>query len=293
MQTNGANRQGIQWHFVPFRIRRRVAHILSNDRPRDSRFSSPFYRPPRAWRVADERGCWQIPGFGGNWAVRTADESGRSRVQEFVNSDELAAALAVSVAGALRGRLAKQGQAALAVSGGTTPVKFFEALSRTALDWARVRVTLVDDRCVPEESPRSNARLLRAHLLQNDAAAAAFLPLIGATEQDIAALPLPFAAVVLGMGLDGHTASFFPGGDHLAQALAGERLLETMNAPGAGEPRLTLTLPTLIAADFTAVHIEGAAKLAVLREAQRPDGPDFPIRAVLARKPAPEIYWCP
>jgi phosphogluconate dehydratase len=56
MQSNGANRQGIQWHFVPCRIRRRVAHILSNDRPRDSRFSSPFYRPPRARRVADERG---------------------------------------------------------------------------------------------------------------------------------------------------------------------------------------------------------------------------------------------
>ncbi len=212
---------------------------------------------------------------------------------DFLNSDDLAAALANAVANAIRTRLAAAPTAAIALSGGTTPVKFFEALSREALDWDRVTITLVDDRCVPEESPRSNARLLRAHLLQNAAAAASFMPLIGATQEHIAGLPLPFAAVVLGMGLDGHTASFFAGGDRLAQALAGELLLETMTAPGAGEPRLTLTLPTLLAADFLAVHIEGSPKLEVLRSAQQPDGPDYPIRAVLARNPGPEIYWCP
>jgi 6-phosphogluconolactonase len=198
------------------------------------------------------------------------------------------------VAAALRTRIAETGSAALAVSGGTTPVQFFFALSQQILDWADVTITLVDDRCVPENSPRSNARLVRETLLQNAAAAAKFLPLVGADDAAITALGLPFAAVVLGMGTDGHTASFFPGGDHLAQALTGPHIIETMTAPGVPEPRITLTLPTLLTANFLAVHIEGAEKAAALEAALQP-GPiaKMPIRAILARQPAPEIFWCP
>ncbi|OYV32389.1 MAG: 6-phosphogluconolactonase, partial [Rhodospirillales bacterium 20-64-7] len=200
-------------------------------------------------------------------------------------------ALAGRVADAIRARLAREGAAAIALSGGTTPVRFVEALSRETLDWGNVDITLVDDRCVAQNSERSNARLLRSHLLQNAAAAAKFLPLVGAMEQEIAALPLPFAAVVLGMGLDGHTASFFPGGDHLAAALAGPQLIETMTAPGAAEPRVTLTLPVLTAAEFLAVHIEGEAKRATLAKAREPGAVEaMPIRAVLAYNP--EIFWC-
>jgi 6-phosphogluconolactonase len=219
---------------------------------------------------------------------------GRIRLREFVNSEQLAAALADAVSNALRARLARSDAAALAVSGGTTPVKFFQALSTRQLDWSRVTVTLVDDRCVPETSERSNARLVKMHLLQNVAAQAAFFPLMGAAESAIAALPLPFAAVVLGMGLDGHTASFFPGGDRLAAALASHHLLETMSAPGAVEPRVTLTLAPLLGADFLALHIEGAAKLKALEAAMQPGSAEaMPIRAVLARQRGPEIFWCP
>ncbi len=213
---------------------------------------------------------------------------------DFAGPEDLAAALASDVADSLRRRLMANGVASLAVSGGTTPMKFFAGLARQKLDWARVTITLVDDRCVPESSERSNARLVRAHLLQHEAAAAVFLPLVDAGEDAIQALPLPFAAVVLGMGNDGHTASFFPGGDHLRQALAGPQLIETMRAPGAAEPRVTLTLPVLNAADFIAIHIEGPEKQNTLHAAMQPgDVEKMPVRAVLARQPAPIIYWCP
>jgi 6-phosphogluconolactonase len=53
--------------------------------------------------------------------------------------------------------IARKGQAVLAVSGGTTPALFLRPLSQAKIDWARVTVTLVDERQVPEESPRSNA----------------------------------------------------------------------------------------------------------------------------------------
>jgi 6-phosphogluconolactonase len=227
-------------------------------------------------------------------------------IREFPSREALAQALAERVAEAARARLARAGTTAIALSGGTTPVKFFEALAQQPLAWAAVTLTLVDDRWVPPGSARSNAALLRAHLLQGEAAAARFIPLVNdaatpeqglaATEAALRRLPLPFAAVVLGMGTDGHTASFFPGGDRLAEALAPphDALVETMRAQGAAEPRITLTLPVLLQAEFLAVHIEGAAKREALMAALRPGAVEqMPVRAVLRHAPPPEIFWAP
>ena len=225
-------------------------------------------------------------------------------MQVFPDREVLAKALARDVAAALSARLAVQVEAMLAVSGGSTPGLFFAELSKAGLDWSRVIVTLVDDRWVPEASPRSNAALVRRHLLINNAAAARFIPLYNgaaspqagraAIEAQFAQLPLSLAAAVLGMGEDGHTASFFPGGDRLAMALAPAQgqSVEAMNAPNAGEPRITLTLPVLLKADLLALHIEGEGKRVVLEQALA-EGPveAMPVRAVLRHDP--KIYWSP
>lgn len=226
---------------------------------------------------------------------------------DFDSPQDLAAALAQAVADQLRAGLAARGAACLALSGGRTPGRFFAALARQELDWSKVSVTLVDERWVPLDSPRSNEALLRRGLLQGPAAAAKVVSLVtgdaGPEEglhevaDRIAALPLPFDAVVLGMGADGHTASFFPGGDRLAEAIdpAGSALVLPQRAPGAGEPRITVTLPLIVAARSVYLHIEGAEKAAVLKTALQ-DGPlaDMPVRAVLRHPEASlEIYWCP
>lgn len=225
-------------------------------------------------------------------------------MQAFESRAALANELAHAAAAALEARVTAQGMAMLAVSGGSTPMLFFEALSRVKLDWSRVVVTLVDERWVSEDNPRSNAALVRRHLLVGQASEARFVPLYNgaatpdlgraAQEAVLAAQPLPLAAAILGMGEDGHTASFFPGGDHLLAALTpmSGRLLETMTAPGAGEPRITLTLPVLQNAGFLALHIEGERKREVLLRAQG-QGPDaeMPVRAVLRCNPS--ICWCP
>ncbi|MCX7513284.1 6-phosphogluconolactonase [Frateuria sp. STR12] len=229
-------------------------------------------------------------------------------IHNFTDGRALAVALAERVADRLRAGLVERDFALLAVSGGRTPLQFFDLLSQATLDWSRVQVTLVDERWVDGDDPRSNARLVREHLLQNAAAAARFVPLYtgDATPEEgqpeagrrVHALPLPFDAVVLGMGLDGHTASFFPGGDQLEAAL--DLNLPNgavpMRAPGAGEPRITLTLSTLLETRHLFLHIEGEAKRDVLAQARLGggDAAHYPVRAVLERSPVPlAVYWCP
>lgn len=229
------------------------------------------------------------------------------QMKTFETGAALAAGLADAVAAALSAAIARQGEATLAVSGGSTPKAFFEALSTRNLDWPKVKVTLVDERFVPEDNPRSNHLLVKTHLLKNAAEAAEFVPLYRpeATIEEAAVtasgivpgMTKPFDVAILGMGTDGHTASFFPGGNHLDAALDLEqpRRVMTMEAPGAGEARLTLSFSALHDADLLVVHIEGNEKKAVLdRALAGSDEKDMPIRAVLERaQTTPDIYWAP
>lgn len=230
-------------------------------------------------------------------------------LHRYADAPALAAALAARIAGQLREAIRERGAALLAVSGGSTPKRFFERLAQESLDWGKVTVTLVDERWVPEGSERSNARLVKSLLLQHAAVPASFVPLyqdtaatpeagIVALRTRLAALPATFDAVVLGMGNDGHTASFFPGGDRLAEALDlnGRARLLPMRAPGAGEPRITFTLPALLQTRLLVLHIEGEAKRELLAEAQQGAGAaaDYPVRAVLTQTRVPlDVYWCP
>jgi 6-phosphogluconolactonase len=212
---------------------------------------------------------------------------------EFENRAALAITLARKISHVLSKSITQTGSAVLAVSGGTTPVTFFEHLSATQIEWTKVVVTLVDERDVPADSPRSNARLVRQHLVRDCAAAARFVPLY--RNADAGNLP-PFTATVLGMGADGHTASFFPGGDTLAEAInpsTGKDIV-SISAPGSGEPRLTFTLPRLAASKYLALHIEGAEKKDVLEKALA--GGDImamPVRSVLDLRNPLHVYWCP
>ncbi|NND50482.1 MAG: 6-phosphogluconolactonase [Rhizobiales bacterium] len=225
---------------------------------------------------------------------------------EFEGSGPLAEALASRVAAVLESRIADVGGASLAVSGGSTPVRLFNRLANWDLDWPRVTVTLVDERWVEETSPRSNARLVREQLLVGPASSATFVPLFsegcdldhGAQQAEgrLAAMPRPFAAVILGMGADGHTASWFPDGDcmDLATDPACPKTVLALRSASAGEPRITLTLPVVLDTGLLVLHIEGGDKLAVLDRALE-KGPvtELPVRAVLHQNMRPvALYWC-
>lgn len=224
----------------------------------------------------------------------------------FDDGNALAEGLVEAVSSRLAAAIETHGAASIAVSGGSTPKVFFRALSQRELDWAKVTVTLVDERFVPPESDRSNHSLVAANLLTNRATAATFVPLYheAATADDASALAsaattglAPFDVVVLGMGTDGHTASFFPGGTRLKEALdpATPRGVITMEADGAGETRLTFTFSSLHDAGFLVLHIEGNGKKEVLAQAEMPgEEAEMPIRAILRRAASPlQVYWAP
>lgn len=215
----------------------------------------------------------------------------------------LAAALAAQIADELQQAIAARGKALLVISGGSTPRRLLETLSHASLDWSVVTVTLADERWVPASDPRSNAALAEQTLLRNAAAAARFLPMFradldiddAAREYSTAlyACCLPIDVLLLGMGNDGHTASLFPQGDQLSRAMAPDcsDIALPMRAPGAPEPRITLTLPTLASARHIHLHIEGQAKQQVLRQALA--SRELPIARVLAAAGArADVHTC-
>jgi 6-phosphogluconolactonase len=226
------------------------------------------------------------------------------------DSDTLAAALAGNVADDLRNAIALRGVAKVAFSGGTTPQRFFDALSRERLDWSRVRVLPVDERWVPPLHKRSNELLLREHLLKNAAAAAQLMPLfrpVATPERALHAVltcvaqQLPLDVVVLGMGEDGHIASLFP--DLGAQdpsrrdiglQPSGRAPVLAVRSANAAEPRMSLTLSAICTAPALYLHIEGDAKRRVFDAAVADPRCRLPIRALLARAPVPpRLFWCP
>ncbi|MGR3463210.1 6-phosphogluconolactonase [Limimaricola sp.] len=209
---------------------------------------------------------------------------------EYADSEMMMIDLADRLASELRAAIAADGRASLAVPGGTTPGPVFDTLSAIKLDWDKVHVMLTDERWVPESSDRSNTGLLKRRLFTAAAAAAHYVPLYAEAERPEEKLDalqadlaphLPLSVVLLGMGADMHTASIFPGADQLDAALHGEASLVAMRAPGAPEPRITLSAKVLNNAMRRHIVIIGAEKRAALEKAQGLSPEEAPVAAVL------------
>ncbi|MFW2541627.1 6-phosphogluconolactonase [Primorskyibacter sp. 2E107] len=220
---------------------------------------------------------------------------------EFVEYDDrevLAIGLANRLAGDLVAALGHNERVSFAVPGGTSPGPVFDDLCAARLDWDRVDVLLTDERWVPEDHERSNTRLLRERLLVERAANARYLPLYAPFPEPEGALEalaepiaanMPLAVVLLGMGADTHTASLFPGADRLEEGLSARApVLLPMRAPGAPEPRITLTAPVLDGALAKHVLIYGAEKRAALEAARGKPALEAPINAVLS---GATVHW--
>lgn len=221
----------------------------------------------------------------------------------FPTTGELDEALARHVAAGLEQDIAARGTASLAVSGGGTPRNMFRQLSGFELDWSRVWITLVDERWVEPADPDSNERLVREQLLQNRAGKARFVGLksadadpgqgIAAASRQLARVPRPFTRVILGMGADGHTASWFPRADNLRELLdpTGDAGLGATDPVTAPHLRITLNLPAVLQSRGIIVHVTGEEKRSVLESA---GASRVPVAAILEQETTPvTIWWAP
>lgn len=242
------------------------------------------------------------------------EDRGAARVRWWNHADDRTAseALAAEVAIRLRSAIAMRGIASLAVPGGSTPVRFLEALACYALDWPRVVVTLTDERWVPERHPESNAGLVARTLQRYGAAQCTFRSLyvpgllphdaLRVLDERLKPLPWPLDVVVLGMGLDGHVASLFPGSPDARRAEDGGRARVTAaGAPARvaaaeapdGMPRMSLTLDALASARNLYLLIHGRRKQKALQAALEDEAEiPLPVRAVLEAHAGRTVIHC-
>jgi 6-phosphogluconolactonase len=167
-----------------------------------------------------------------------------------------------------------RGKAALALSGGSTPALMFEELARYILPWERIHLFQVDERVAPEGGPDRNATLLRANLVDQVPIPAANVHLMPVEAPDLAAGARAYAAelaevtgdgvldvVHLGLGDDGHTASWPPGDPVLDVTDEDVAVV----GPFRGRLRMTLTPPAVNRARAVLWLVDGTDKAPALR----------------------------
>jgi 6-phosphogluconolactonase len=217
--------------------------------------------------------------------------------QEYSDREMLIIEVAQKIVGDLKTALLTQENVSFVVPGGTTPGPVFDILCAADIEWNRVHVMLSDERWVPDDNDRSNAKLLRDRLLVNRAAAAKFTPFyvpdveVADACKDVSEKlksEWPISVLVLGMGADMHTASLFPQANGLDAALSADAdALLPIQAEGQ-EQRVTLSAPVLNSAISKHIVIFGDDKRAALDVAKGSLPEVAPVAAVLD---GATIHW--
>ena len=200
----------------------------------------------------------------------------------------------------------EQGRFSVALSGGSTPRRCYELLAqppfRDRIPWSKVHVFWGDERCVPANDPRSNARMAREALLDHVPLSAGQIhPISCVADPNAAALNYQqmltefFAAgsprfdlVFLGLGDDGHTASLFPGTAALQET---ERWVTAVRKPGEDISRLTLTAPLLNRAGLVVFLVAGAGKTNILHQVLQGSTREKRFPAQLIAPQNGELIW--
>ncbi|MDQ7049486.1 MAG: 6-phosphogluconolactonase [Enterobacterales bacterium] len=234
---------------------------------------------------------------------------------KFDNVERLNQSLLATISNQLKQDIQQNKQACLLVSGGSTPKRLYQSLSQYSLHWNNVSIAMVDERWVDIDHPKSNQAFIEQTLVNDKAAEAHFYPMIDASksvkQQNIqdavskinqAYSRLPKNPIcILGMGSDGHTASFFPHAKGLDHALNSKNTyccaIQASQSETTGEQtqRLTITLDYLQSCQAVYLLITGQQKWEVYQKALAcTEVSTMPVSAVLNQKKTPVfVYWCP
>ena len=177
--------------------------------------------------------------------------------------------------------IAKKGNATFVVSGGNSPLKLFDNLSKIDLPWNKVQITLVDDRLVDKNHIHSNQKLITDHLLKNKAKLANFIPL---SEKIIKSkiILTPFDVNLLGMGEDGHFASLFPDMIKNFNSFDLNADPNVFSITSHGDPflpKITMNLSLILKSEFIVLLVKGAIKQKIIDQAKNDNS--LPIHYLL------------
>jgi len=179
----------------------------------------------------------------------------------------------------------ERGRFMLCLAGGETPRKTYELLARPEFSarvrWDRTWAFFGDERVVPPDHPESNYRMASETLLSRvpippkqvlrmrgedpdaEGAAAAYAAALAAAFGTRRGELPRFDLVLLGLGVDGHTASLFPGSPVLREVF---RTVAAVHVAAAQIPqRLTLTFPVFNAAARVIFLVAGAEKAKIVK----------------------------
>lgn len=204
------------------------------------------------------------------------------KIREFETKNQLESELIIHVSGIISKAIEKFGNARILLSGGSTPINFYEKLSGEELDWSNVLIGLVDERFVPLDSQFCNETQIRNAFDKSDEATIVGMVLDFPDKQNnlikVNQAYAPFFEridfVLLGMGEDGHTASLFPG-DKISEELLGsdqKGVFYTL-APNYPNERITCSKEMLFNSSEICLMICGESKLEVLQNSNKTKQP--------------------
>lgn len=223
-------------------------------------------------------------------------------LREFATREALMEAAGERVADILINAIDEHGDGCVALSGGSTPAPAYRAFALSQSDWSLITLALVDERFVPPSDPASNQRMIEDTLnwpLRRGAKLAPMFSVAENVEQaaaraDALYKTLRIDVALMGMGEDGHTASWFADARGLDVALDTNttRSVVAIHAPHAqgSAERLTLTRTALKRARALVLVITGDAKRARLERALASQ--DAPVATLFgADMPPIEVLW--
>jgi 6-phosphogluconolactonase len=198
------------------------------------------------------------------------------------------------------------GKFSVALSGGHTPCHTYELLASEAfysrIPWAQVHVFWGDERCVPPDDPRSNARMARQAFLsrvpippdQIHPISCAQKPAEAGTRYEAVLRGFfgdqspRFDLILLGLGENGHTASLFPNTSVLEEE---ERWVAEVYVAEQKMHRLTLTASLINQAATVAFLVAGAGKSQVLQQVLEGQADPKRLPAQLIRPENGQLMW--
>ena len=198
----------------------------------------------------------------------------------FTDKAQLELTLAEEIIQKLKQEININGQATLLVSGGSTPKKLYEILSNTEIDWKNVSIGLIDERFVATETDESNELLIKNTLLKNKAADAKFIGLVFSLKDYEENLNIaisknkPFyksiTCSILGMGLDGHTASLFPNSEEIYtdDSVYGDKMIINTRATSEPSNRISYTKAKILSSKHLFLYFNSQEKLDVFNSAK-------------------------